>query len=370
MPGTEKTDPIKVLMVTRTLDTGGVEEVILTYAKAMKPPRFTITVVCIEPGQVFKEISALPGVRSYSIGSSSRIKRFFGIFKVARATRPDVVHNHASWYGLLVGTLVGAKRVETVHNVYHWLTWSQRIHYGLYCRLADRVIAVSEVVKKYTLDHLPFFRSGNFRVVYNGVDLTAFQSTSRTMTPPGSGDADRNPLIGFIGRLTEQKGIEYLLDAAALLLSRKIAYRLLIVGDGPLRPQLEAKAASLNLTNVTFAGYQRNITGLLQTFALFVLPSLWEGMSVSLLEAMASGCPVVATRVGGSEEAVLDGTTGYLVAPRDVEALADRMAKLIADPALREQMRIAAKERAGAHFSASVMVEQTANVYNEILAER
>jgi glycosyltransferase involved in cell wall biosynthesis len=370
MPGTERTDPIKVLMVTKNLDAGGVEGVILTYAKAMKPPRFAVTVVCIEPGQVFKEISSLPGVQSYCIGSSSRIKRFLGILEIARATRPHVVHNHASWYGLLVGTLVGAKRVETVHNVYHWLTWSQQIHYGLYCRLADRVIAVSEVVKRYTLDHLPFFQSGNFQVIHNGVDLAAFQSTSGTMTPPENGDADRNPLVGFIGRLTEQKGVEYLLDAAALLLSRRILHRLVIVGDGPLRPQLEAKAASLNLTNVTFVGYRRDISGLLQSFDLFVLPSLWEGLPVSLLEAMASGCPVVASRVGGSEEAVLDGTTGYLVAPRDVEALADRMAKLMAAPALREQMRIAAKLRVREHFSASAMVEQTACVYNEILAER
>ncbi|MGB2958035.1 MAG: glycosyltransferase family 4 protein [Bacteroidota bacterium] len=371
MTGQQRTDPLKVLMVTRDLDAGGVEEVILTYAKAMRPPRFQLSIVCNRPGKVYGEISRLPFVQSYCVATTSRVKRFLGILKVARTVRPDIVHNHTSWYGLFAGTIVGAKRVETIHNTYHWLTHLQKFQYGLYCLLADRIIAVSEVVKQYTLGELPFFRPGKFRVVYNGVQPEAFQPSRQreeslhTDRPAGSVAA-----VGFIGRLTEQKGVDYLLDAAALLQSRRIDHRLVIVGDGELRDQLETKARSLGLGRVTFTGYQRNIAEILGGFDVFVLPSLWEGFPVSLVEAMASGLPVVATRVGGTGEAVLDGITGYLVTPRDAEDLADKIATLVTDPDTRNRMRLAAQRRVREHFSASTMLKKTEDVYNEILPAR
>lgn len=371
MAGPQRTDSINVLMVTRDLDAGGVEEVLHTYAKSMRPPQFHFSIVCNRPGRVYEDISSLPFVRSYCVETSSRTRRFLGILKIVRRVRPDIVHNHVSWYGLVAGTLVGAKRVETIHNTYHWLTRPQKFQYGLYCLLADRIIAVSKGVKDYTLREFPFFRPEKFRVVYNGVTPEAFQHShpleEDLRTAPHT---DTVPVVGFLGRLTEQKGVEYLLDAAALLQSRGIDHRLVIVGDGDLRDQLEARARSLRLSEVTFAGYQHHIADVLATFDIFVLPSLWEGFPVSLVEAMASGLPVVATRVGGTGEAVLDGITGYLVAPRDVQDLAAKIAKLATDPDLRKRMRLAARQRVREHFSASTMVKKTEDVYNEILPAR
>jgi glycosyltransferase involved in cell wall biosynthesis len=369
MAALQKADSLKVLMVTRDLDAGGVEEVILTYAKAMQPPRFYLAVVCNRPGRVYREIASLPSVQSYCVPTSSRIKRFLGVLKIARRVRPDIVHNHTSWYGLFAGAIVGAKRVETVHNTYHWLTRFQKVLYGVYCLLADRIIAVSEVVKDYTLKEFPFFRPGKFYVIYNGVDTEAFQQLDRQEGNPRA-DPPAIPVIGFIGRLTEQKGVAYLLDAAALLQSRKIRCRVVIVGDGELRKQLEEKARSLGLDEVSFTGYQRNIKDVLATLDVFVLPSLWEGFPVSLVEAMASGLPIVATRVGGTGEAVLHGTTGYLVEPRDAEALAERIAQLLTDSETRNRMQLAAQQRVREHFSASTMVLKTAELYNEILSAR
>lgn len=367
MAARQRSDPLNVLMITRDLDAGGVEEVILTYAKAMQPPRFRLSVVCNRPGRAYREIASLPSVQAFCVPTSSRIKRFFGILAITRRVRPDIVHNHTSWYGLFAGTIVGAKRIETVHNTYHWLTPSQKFLYGLYCLLADRVIAVSQVVRDYTLKEFPFFHPGKFRVVHNGVDPELFQQRKR-----GEGslraDPSDSPVIGFIGRLTEQKGVAYLLDAAAVLQSRNIRFRLVIVGDGDLRNQLETQAQSLCLEDVSFLGYQRNIADILNTFDIFVLPSLWEGFPVSLVEAMASGLPIVATRVGGTGEAVLDGITGCLVEPSDAESLANSIAELLADPERRKQMRFAAQQRVREHFSASTMVKNTEDIYNEILS--
>ena len=129
MAGQQRPDPLNVLIVTRDLDAGGVEEVILTYAKAMRPPRFQLSIVCNRPGKVYGEILSLPFVRSYCVETTSRVKRFLGILEIARRVRPDVVHNHTSWYGLFAGTVVGARRVETVHNTYHWLTRFQKFKY-------------------------------------------------------------------------------------------------------------------------------------------------------------------------------------------------------------------------------------------------
>ena len=367
MEGSGKNEPITILMVTRDLDTGGVEEVLHTYATVMRPPQFQLHIVCNRPGRVYDEIASLSGVQCHCVRTSSRIKSFLGILRIARRLRPAIVHNHVSWYGLCAGALVGAKRVETRHNTYHWLTRAQRFQYGLYCLLANRIIAVSEVVKDFTLREFPFFRAEKFRVVYNGVNPDRFQQMQQQKESHPAGSF---PVIGFVGRLTAQKGVEYLLEAVALLQSRGMEHRLVIVGEGELRNELEAKARSLSLRAVTFAGHQRNIAEAFATFDVFVLPSLWEGFPVSLLEAMASGLPVVATRVGGTGEAVLDGITGYLVAPRDVTALTEKIAKLLGNPDLRNRMRRAAQERVRTHFSDSSMVKKTEEVYNEILSAR
>jgi glycosyltransferase involved in cell wall biosynthesis len=178
-------------------------------------------------------------------------------------------------------------------------------------------------------------------------------------------------VIGTIARLVWYKGLEDLLKAAALIVRRYPSARFLVVGDGPLRQALEEKARALRLNGtVRFLGAVPNASSLLPHFDIFVLSSLWEGMSNSLLEAMAAGKPVVATDVGGSPEVVIDGKTGFLVPPKDPEALASAILHLLADRELARNLGEAGRIRVESEFTLEIMVARLEELYDSLLAAR
>lgn len=359
---------INLLIVTYNLDYGGVEDVIHSYARLLNKATYNISVICLVSGAVSTEIAKIAGVKMIHVTTRSRIRRFFTILNIAREMRIDLVHNHACWYGLVIGFLVGAKCIETVHNVYDWFNWHERLRYGLYCFLANRIIAVSENVRTFTLSSFPFMKEKKFIVVHNGIDCDRFNtkvSTSELRNDLRISTED--VVIGFIGRLTEQKGMVYLLEAAEQLSKKFRNLSYVIVGDGELSEDLKARAQQLKLPNVHFVGFQRETSRYLQLFDIFVLPSLWEGLPISVLEAMAAARPVVATAVSGTREVIIHGITGYLVEPRSVSGLIDRLSYLIEHHNVRTNMGQKGNERVLEHFSAQLMVAKTESIYNELL---
>lgn len=364
----EVPDRVSIMVTTANLDHGGVEEVILAYAKTLDRHRYTLTVSCLHVGRVASEIASLPGVSVVHIDTRSRVLRFFRIWKLARTVRPAIVHNHACWYGLIAGLLVGARRVETIHNIYHWFTPPERLLYGIYCLLAHKIIAVSGYVRDYTLHKFPFMRQDRLVVIHNGIDISQFQSRPESDSLRGELNIDRNDIVvGFVGRLTEQKGVEYLLSAAADQSLRSFRLKYIIVGEGELLSTLEKKRVELGLVNVIFTGFRRDIPRLLAMFDIFVLPSLWEGLPVGVLEASAAGCPVIATGVSGTPEIIVDGVSGYLVEPKSISHLVEKISILAADAGLRRRMGEAGKSRIAEHFTAERMVHETEKLYREIL---
>lgn len=358
-----------LLLVTNSLHVGGVEEVVRTYVKYFDKQRYNIAIICFEAGTIAAEIAAIPGVRLLHIGTKSRLKRFRAIFAYARSFKPTIVHNHTGWYGLLVGRLVGAKTVETVHNVYHWYTLAQRIHYGLYANLADRIIAVSGVVRDFTLNFFPFFPGKKIQVLHNGIEVPPLPSAeTRRDQRMAFGFNDSTMVLGFTGRLTEQKGIEYLLESVKILTDRFPGVRLLIIGDGERKTELESLAERLNICDqVVFTGYRRDIFALIGAMDIFVLPSLWEGLPISLLEAMAMHLPAVASDVGGIREVIDDGINGFLVPARDVKTLVARLTTVLEDHEQRRTMGAAARKRVQESFSADGMVRATDALYQSLL---
>jgi glycosyltransferase involved in cell wall biosynthesis len=168
-------------------------------------------------------------------------------------------------------------------------------------------------------------------------------------------------------RLTRQKGIEYLLQAASQVQGADFV----IAGDGPERGELEAQAGALGVADrAIFAGHRADMPELLSECDLFVLPSLFEGLPLAVLEAMAAGKPVVATDVGGTAEAVLNGETGLIVPPRDAGALAMAIRRVLDKPEWATAMGAAGRERARCEFSAETMVRRTTEVYEAILGRR
>jgi glycosyltransferase involved in cell wall biosynthesis len=181
--------------------------------------------------------------------------------------------------------------------------------------------------------------AARIHVVPNGVDTARFR--------PGADGVDRGPRVVFVGRLVPQKAIPVLLRAWASVGRRAPAVTLDIVGGGPLLPELEAIAARSGLgARVRFRGFQADVLPFLQGAAVFVLPSTIEGLSNALLEAMAVGLSVVATRVGGTQDVVIDGRTGLLVPPDDPEALADALAALLTAPERAREMGRRGRDRA------------------------
>ena len=176
------------------------------------------------------------------------------------------------------------------------------------------------------------------------------------------------PLVTVLSRLRQLKGIEYFLEAAAIVAPRFPRARFLIVGDGPYRRKLEQFAARLGLGHrLTFMGFRLDIPSLLSEITISVLPSLSEGLPNALLESMAAGVPVVATRVGGTPELIEDGISGLLVPPRDPRALAGAVALLLANPELAENMGAAARQRVAQRFPMELAVRTTESLYQRLL---
>jgi glycosyltransferase involved in cell wall biosynthesis len=175
-------------------------------------------------------------------------------------------------------------------------------------------------------------------------------------------------VIGAVSRLAWKKGVSHLLDAVPSLLEAVPEVTVLLVGDGPLRGDLEAQAARLGVAGrVLFLGPRRDASTLLPAFDVLVLPSVVEGMSNTLLEAMAARLPVVATDVGGNPEVVVDGETGFLVPPGDPGRLAAATLKLLQAPEMARDMGAAGRRRVEAHYRADAMVRRIEGLYDGLL---
>ena len=199
----------------------------------------------------------------------------------------------------------------------------------------------------------------------NGIDL----SHQNVLASSGRRESSTLEIV-TVGRLVRQKGISVLLEAAGTVITRFPQVRFTLVGDGPLRRALEAQAAGLGLTEqVRFLGTLVEPQNVVAGCDLFVLPSLWEGMPMSLLEAMAAGRPVVASSVSGSAELILDEETGVLVPPGNPERLADAMIRMLENPEAAEAMGRRAADRVRREFSLERMLTSTDTLYRQLLAE-
>lgn len=205
--------------------------------------------------------------------------------------------------------------------------------------------------------------------VSNGIDLgTLPTQMDRLHLREALGINTDTCLIGTVGRLSAVKGLSYLVRAVKILLDQGMKSRLLIVGDGDMRGELQAEVAALGISeSVVFLGHREDTEELLQALDIFVLPSLSEGIPMALLEAMAASRPVVASRVGGIPEMIENGVEGYLVEPTDVNSLVENCRRLIEFPDVRKIMGEQGRRRVEREFSAVAMADRVASLYQELL---
>jgi glycosyltransferase involved in cell wall biosynthesis len=301
--------------------------------------------------------NVLPGLRRFA----SELRR----------VAPDVFHAHLNWSLACRHELIAARflRVPAIVATVHMCSALddvrfRRLKQVFQVHSIDRYIAVSEDVKDWLCQnmHLP---ESKVRVVKNGVSPRTIDNQPTAAIPVSVIAEVKRPIVLTTARLHAQKGINYLLAAAKLVPEAFF----LIAGDGPDRADLQRHAKRIGVEEqVQFLGYREDIPQLLTSCDLFVLPSVYEPLGLSVLEAMAAGKPVIASAVGGLKESVIDGVTGLLVPPKNPERLAGAIRQLLCDRVLAKRFGEAGKARATQVFTAEAMVKGVTEVYTDLLA--
>jgi glycosyltransferase involved in cell wall biosynthesis len=369
---------INVLIVASSLWIGGAESVIRHLALTLDRSRFNVLVGYLkELGHVGEELvregAEVVPIADHRPAAGERAKvDYFTSLKLRRLIRArgiDLVHTHTI-HGIVdaAACKLLMPRLKTLHT-FHFGNYPHLPPRDLWmefvsCRVATRLVAVGEGQKRQIMA-AHRLSADDLTVVYNGVQL-----------PSGSGDpgfrasigAEGRILIGTIATLIEQKGLPDLLEVARRVVDAGHDVRFVVIGEGRLRPALEARRRELGLDqHVILTGWLTDAAvRALPTFDIFFQPSLWEAMSMVTLEAMAVGRPIVATRVGEAPAILEDGQDGLLVDPRDVTGMTSALLKLITDPALRLRLGETARRKVAGRFTVQEMTRAYEAIYEEM----
>ncbi|HRV93205.1 MAG TPA: glycosyltransferase [Anaerolineae bacterium] len=372
--------PVKILYFITELNIGGAEKVLVHLISKLDRTHFDPIVVCLYDGNgpIAAEIRAL-NVPVIDLNMRTRwdvtaIRRFY---QLVRREKPVIIHAslfHANVIGRLVGRMAGVPLIITCRqNISIGGRWREQIN-RLTASWDDKVVAVCELAREAELEHAGVAQE-KVVTIYNTIDPTVFHNDHRPKKSNIRNELGIPPdllLIGSVGRLHPQKGLSYLLEATAQLKKQSpVDFRLLVVGDGQLRDDLIAQSRTLGIADRTiFAGARTDVPDILGELDIFAFPSLWEGLPLALLEAMAAGLPVVATAVGGTPEVVQNGQTGILVPPGDHQSLAIALERLITEPDLRLKMGQAGLNRIQQAFTVEQMVEKYHNLYFQLIRQK
>jgi len=371
---------IRVLEMIDKPFLGGGQVHLLSLARSLDQDRFEVFVSAKGGGPLEDEVMRV-GLRFLPIPLSKKISRknVGDISLVLQQNEIDILHTHggvAGFFGRRAATKAGTPViVHTLHGI-HYLHYRNPLLKFLYIlqerhfsRRTDAVIFVSdadiEMGKKHGLAP-----EGKRRLIKNGVDIRSLIHSEEL----GQRKEDLRvkfklspPVIGTVARLHRQKGILYLLRAAKEIHGRHPEATIVVVGGGPLEESLRRQAAKLELgRNFLMLGERTDAREILSLFDIFVLPSLWEGLPLVLIEAAALGKPMIATDIDGVREVIRNGENGILVPPRDPAKLAESVIRLIEDPSLASKLGVNAEKEIPHLFPLSRMVEKTQQLYLEL----
>ncbi len=370
---------MRALLVYDHLESGGTQTCGLGLAQALIRAGHAVAVA--SRGGNTAPRFAQAGVRCFDWPAPKRtdlVGLIRGVREASRLLRlwpPDIIHAHAVLPGLLFSIAarrMGRRRAPIVFGsqrswrslhrfpgggLLSWLMY-QLLRFG-----ADEVIAVSEGLRQEFVRHgIPPARC---HLIPNGVDVRLYESIA-SGAAPSSASSPR--IVGTVGRLVNQKGVDVFIEAAVRVIAQAPDVRFLIVGDGPLRAALCAQIAALDLRDrVSLPGDRADVVSLLAQMSIFVSASRWEGMPYALLEALAAQRPVVATRVLGTRELITDGVHGLLVPPDDPVAMSAAIISLLNDPAHARSLGQAGRRLVESRYSLQVMVDQIMAVYRRAI---
>jgi len=383
----------KIVRIIARLNIGGPSLHVVNLNKGLSPDRFESLLVTGSPNpgegsllDYAQENGVQPVVIPEMVGEASLRPRDFKallrLYRILRIERPQIVHTHTAKAGFLgrlaarlagVPILVHTYHGTVLHGYYGPLkTWLLRQMERQLARTTDRLVAVSALGKEDLIAY-GVAPSEKISVIPLGFDLEPFFDC-RSLKGEFRRELGLDPddkLVGILGRIFPIKNHRLFLESAAQIAQQESNVRFVIVGDGILRSETEKYAQDLGIhQQVIFTGWRRDLPRIYADLDLLVISSNNEGTPVSAIEAMASGCPVVATRVGGLPDIVQEGETGYLVPAKKAKALATAMLKLIRNPQTAKQMGMSAQLSVRERFSLNRLVCDTEDLYQGLLASK
>jgi len=367
-------DKKNVLLLVDSVSGGGAELVASYLCRNISQDKFNVSICYLkEKGYRGEELESesfnVFGI--YDMGTTiSKYTTFLLLKKAVRLRAIDIIHSHST------GPLIDAcfcrlvyPKVRVVHTFhfgnYPNLKKKYLLMEKIFSKVPDRLVAVGNEQKESIIKTFNIPKD-QITTVWNGVE------------DPKKGVADSNLLeslpkgkaiLGSLSTFIPQKGLDYLLDVAVVLKQKRNDFIILIIGDGPLRPDLEKRCNQLNLSDIVFfLGWVKDAPSrILPLFDIFVQSSLWEAMSMVILEAMAAGKPIVATEVGENRHVIKHGASGFLSPPRDISAMAGYVEQLLNNVDIRNGMGLKARETFERDFTVDLMARRYEQVYDEVL---
>jgi glycosyltransferase involved in cell wall biosynthesis len=357
---------IHVCHVSMTLRTGGLERLLVEFGRLANRERYLLEFVSLtDCGPPADDLKAL-GVHVRSLGFPKTSKRsvYSALRKLFSDRSIDIVHTHNTYPHFYATLAAVSARVPVIVNTQHGRGcgngWKDHLQFAIANHFADRVIGVSEDATELCRRQNPASAAKMARV-WNGIDVGRFQYSGPTSSCAAVS----------VGRLSAEKDFATLVRAVAVVRQHVPEFRLLMVGDGAERTSLEALASELGLNDcITFLGERRDVPAVLTQAGFYVASSRTEGISLTILEAMSVGLPVVTTAVGGSPEIIDEGVTGLLAPPRNPQALAEAIIKMCERRPEWPAMGTAGRSRVEQHFNVRTMMNAYERIYEELLAEK
>ncbi|MBI4358111.1 MAG: glycosyltransferase [Candidatus Omnitrophica bacterium] len=368
---------IRLLQLIWSLDLGGAEQVVMDLARGLDRQKFKTIVCCLNNKGRYAPSLERTGIKVIALHKRSKFDPFLvsRLKEIIRTERIDLIHTHlysAHLWGRMAAKATGVPCVSSEHGMDEWRTGLRLTLDRWYAPVSKRMIFVSEAVKQFYMKANPSL-DGRCRIIHNGVDVASFQKSAEEKQAfrESLGLSQNEKVIGIVGRLVPEKAHVDFIEAIQLLVENRKDILGLVVGEGALLDPLKKRVEEAGLErHVLFTGFRRDVSSLYQVMDVLALCSLREGFPLTILEAMATGVPVVATEVGGVLEMAEHEQDSLLVPPSDSPALANAIHRVLEDEGLRAKLIENAKRKVSSRFSIARMVRDHESLYAEVLASQ
>ncbi len=364
--------PLNILFINSLMIYGGGEVWIITAAKELLKRGHNLTIIC-NPGSKLKKYAEKNNINVIPLrfGGDINPVTILKLARIINKNKIDIILTNMDKELRLCGIaskISGRGKIAARHGIDFPL--KNKFHYRItYNKLADIIIANSEATKNTLLKNAPWLNPARIKVIYNGINIEEYDESKTKDLRNELGIPENIPLIGFVGRLSIQKGIEYLLKAF-LEVKRRSNAHLLIAGVGELEEYIKNFISQNNLEDsVHLLGFRDDTNNIMRTTDLLILPSLWEGFGIVLIEAMAAGRACITTQISSMPEIVKNNISGIIVPPKDSNSLAEACLKIISDKDLANKMGLEGKRLVKEKFGIGKMIDNYEEVFSELLKQ-